>query len=59
MDLKDSDLQWILTKLCAPYYIAKLRKRIPGESQNHAKEILDRIYIDYWGFFKIENLIDL
>jgi hypothetical protein len=59
MDLKDSDFQWILTGLCASCCITKLRKRIPGELQNYAKEILNRIYIDYWGFFKAENLIDL
>jgi hypothetical protein len=59
MDLKDSDLQWIPTGLCAPYCTAKLRKRILRESQNHVKKILDKIYTDYWGPFKIENLIDL
>jgi hypothetical protein len=59
MDLKDSNFQWISTRLCASYCTAKSRKRIPEESQNHVKEVLDRIYTDYWGSFKIENLIDL
>jgi hypothetical protein len=40
------------------YCTAKLRKRIPEESQYHAKETLNRIYINYWGSFKTENLID-
>jgi hypothetical protein len=47
MDLKDSDLQWISTELCASYCTTKLRKRIPEESQNHTKEALDRIYTNY------------
>jgi hypothetical protein len=58
MDLKDSNFQWILTGLCVSYYTAKLRKWILGELQNHIKKILDRIYTDYWGSFKAENLID-
>jgi hypothetical protein len=48
----------IPTGLCALCCTAKLRKRIPGESQYHAKEALDRIYTDYWGPFKTENLTD-
>jgi hypothetical protein len=59
MDLKDSDFQWIPTGLCAFCCTVKLRKRIPEESQNHIKKVLDRIYTDYWKSSNIENLIHL
>jgi hypothetical protein len=59
MNLKDSDLQWTSTGLCVFYCIAKLKKRIPGKLQNHTKKTLNKIYIDYWGPFKVENLINL
>jgi hypothetical protein len=46
-----------INEIMASCCIAKLRKRILGESQNYAKEVLNRIYINYWEFFKIGNLI--